>query len=30
MFAELKLHRIMANYIPDNVRSAAVLEKLGF
>ncbi|MRI34030.1 30S ribosomal protein S5 alanine N-acetyltransferase [Endozoicomonas sp. OPT23] len=30
MFAELKLHRIMANYIPDNVRSAAVLKKLGF
>ncbi len=30
MFSEMKLHRIMANYIPDNVRSAAVLEKLGF
>ncbi|MCJ8298752.1 MAG: 30S ribosomal protein S5 alanine N-acetyltransferase, partial [Pseudomonadales bacterium] len=25
-----KLHRIMANYIPENVRSAKVLEKVGF
>ncbi|BBN52682.1 hypothetical protein TRE132_08070 [Pseudomonas chlororaphis subsp. aurantiaca] len=30
MFDELKLHRIMANYIPDNQRSAALLERLGF
>lgn len=29
-FGELKLHRIMANYQPQNVRSAAVLKKLGF
>ena len=30
MFTEVTLHRIMANYIPDNARSAACLEKLGF
>jgi ribosomal-protein-alanine N-acetyltransferase len=30
MFDELKLHRIMANYIPDNQRSAALLQRLGF
>lgn len=30
IFQEAKLHRIMANYIPDNHRSAALLEKLGF
>lgn len=30
MFDDLNLHRIMANYLPDNVRSARVLEKLGF
>ena len=30
MFDELNLHRVMANYLPDNVRSARVLEKLGF
>ena len=29
-FDELELHRIMANYIPANDRSAAVLERLGF
>lgn len=30
VFNELKLHRIMANYIPSNYRSAALLAKLGF
>jgi ribosomal-protein-alanine N-acetyltransferase len=30
VFAELKLHRIMANYHPDNARSERVLERLGF
>jgi ribosomal-protein-alanine N-acetyltransferase len=30
MFHEIRLHRIMANYIPTNVRSAAVLKRLGF
>ncbi|EPJ55042.1 MAG: hypothetical protein OFPI_04770 [Osedax symbiont Rs2] len=29
-FNNLKLHRIMANYIPENIRSAKVLQKLGF
>jgi ribosomal-protein-alanine N-acetyltransferase len=29
-FEELKLHRIMANYVPHNVRSARLLERLGF
>jgi len=29
-FNELNLHRIMANYMPRNKRSAALLEKLGF
>jgi len=29
-FSELRLHRIMANYMPRNARSAAVLERLGF
>lgn len=29
-FAELNLHRIMANFIPSNKRSGAVLERLGF
>ncbi len=29
-FGELRLHRIMANYMPRNARSAAVLERLGF
>jgi ribosomal-protein-alanine N-acetyltransferase len=26
----LRLHRVMANYVPENERSARVLEKLGF
>jgi len=30
MFDDLKLHRIMANYIPGNERSARLLERLGF
>lgn len=30
LFTQLNLHRIMANYIPDNQRSAALLERLGF
>lgn len=30
IFSELKLHRIMANYIPGNVRSAGLLRRLGF
>lgn len=29
-FKTLKLHRIMANYMPHNNRSAALLERLGF
>lgn len=29
-FKELKLHRIMANYMPHNNRSARLLKKLGF
>jgi len=29
-FDEMNLHRIMANYMPTNVRSAALLRKLGF
>jgi [ribosomal protein S5]-alanine N-acetyltransferase len=29
-FDELRLHRIMANYVPDNERSARVLRRLGF
>ena len=29
-FAELNLHRIMANFVPSNQRSRAVLERLGF
>lgn len=29
-FAELKLHRIMANHMPVNERSAALLKSLGF
>ncbi len=29
-FVERNLHRIMANYIPENAKSARVLEKLGF
>jgi ribosomal-protein-alanine N-acetyltransferase len=30
MFEIVKLHRIMANYMPRNERSARLLEKLGF
>ena len=30
VFKEIKLHRIMANYIPTNVRSANLLNRLGF
>ncbi|MBD2570104.1 GNAT family N-acetyltransferase [Anabaena lutea] len=30
VFNELKLHRIMANYIPTNVRSAKLLRRLDF
>jgi ribosomal-protein-alanine N-acetyltransferase len=29
-FGELGLHRVMANYLPHNERSARVLERLGF
>jgi ribosomal-protein-alanine N-acetyltransferase len=29
-FGELRLHRIMANYRPENARSARLLERLGF
>jgi ribosomal-protein-alanine N-acetyltransferase len=29
-FDTLRLHRIMANYRPENVRSAQLLERLGF
>lgn len=30
LFDEQNLHRIMANYLPDNHKSAKVLERLGF
>lgn len=30
VFEEMNLHRIMANYVPANERSASVLKKLGF
>ena len=30
MFDQRDLHRIMANYLPDNLRSAALLQSLGF
>jgi len=30
MFTDQNFHRIMANYMPSNARSAAVLERLGF
>lgn len=30
VFSELGLHRIMANHLPENVRSGALLKKLGF
>jgi len=29
-FEDLGLHRIMANYMPRNARSAAVLQRIGF
>ncbi|MCP3982704.1 MAG: GNAT family N-acetyltransferase [bacterium] len=29
-FEELNLHRVMANYMPDNERSGRLLERLGF
>ncbi len=29
-FESLKLHRIMANHLPDNLRSAGLLKRLGF
>lgn len=29
-FAVLRLHRIQANYVPDNARSGRLLERLGF
>ena len=30
MFTKMNLHRIMANYMPNNARSGALLERLGF
>ncbi len=30
VFGELRLHRVMANYLPRNRRSARLLERLGF
>jgi ribosomal-protein-alanine N-acetyltransferase len=30
VFERLRLHRIMANYLPENARSGALLAKLGF
>ena len=30
VFREMRLHRIMANYIPENARSAQLLERQGF
>lgn len=30
VFSEFHLHRIIANYIPENTRSARLLERLGF
>lgn len=30
VFQELQLHRIMANYVPTNERSARLLRRLGF
>jgi ribosomal-protein-alanine N-acetyltransferase len=30
VFTEYNLHRIMANYIPSNIRSSKLLDKLGF
>ena len=30
MFSEMKLHRVMANYAPENKRSDRLLNRLGF
>lgn len=30
VFRHMGLHRVMANYLPENTRSAALLERLGF
>ncbi len=30
VFVEMNVHRIMANYVPGNLKSAAVLSRLGF
>jgi ribosomal-protein-alanine N-acetyltransferase len=30
VFEELRLHRVQANYLPDNLRSARLLQRLGF
>lgn len=30
VFSEYNLHRVMANYIPSNIRSGKLLDKLGF
>jgi ribosomal-protein-alanine N-acetyltransferase len=30
VFSVLRLHRIQANYVPDNERSGRLLERLGF
>ena len=30
VFEEMKIHRIMANYMPTNLRSGALLKKVGF
>jgi len=30
IFNRVRLHRIMANYMPNNARSAALLQQLGF
>lgn len=30
IFVEVGLHRVMANYVPENKRSEALLERLGF
>ncbi len=29
-FGQMNVHRIMANYVPSNLKSAAVLNRLGF
>jgi [ribosomal protein S5]-alanine N-acetyltransferase len=30
VFEELNLHRVMANHVPENIKSAKLLERLGF